>query len=385
MNFNMSPFPNNLFMMNPNMVNMNNNNFFNPNLMNNQFQIMQMNQLNQMFQMNPLMMQNMNIQNFNNNILINPNQKHLVDKIINFYQKQEKSYMNYNEPYQIKQLLNNLDISCPLLKEGNDIADPLSYIKEKKKLIKFINHDFKIFNVKVPISIDKKTLYSIARLYKGGYYSDILLIYMNCILFKDESPIDSIGDGDYVIIIESEYYLDDTYFNSLINKNNNKKKINLMLETPKGRRNIIIPSDTKLSEIYKALILHFGYDYYFIYKDKKITEKDERVIENGKTVLAYQSNVYNYLSILTILGKEIFLNIKSKDERGNYGRIVFQNFPVGLLNSVKQLLNYIEVQTNYKIKNLFLGGKEINLEENESFGSLGIKGDTNCTIIYYNK
>ena len=50
---------------------------------------------------------------------------------------------------------------------------------------------------------------------------------MNCILFNDESSIESIGDGDYIIIIESEYYIDDTYFNSLINQNNNKeKKIN---------------------------------------------------------------------------------------------------------------------------------------------------------------
>ena len=235
----MNPFPNNCFMMNPflnnnpNMFNINNNNnLFLPNLMNNQFQMMQMNQLNQM---NSLMMPNMNIRN-NNNFFINPNQKFLIDQIINFYQKKEKSYMNYNEPYQIKQLLNNLDINNPLLKAGNDIEDPLTYIKEKKKLIRFINHDFKIFNVKVPISIDKKTLYSIAKLYKVGYFLDTLLIYMNCILFKDESPVDCISDGDFVVIIESEYYLDDTYFNNLIKQNNNKEKMNLMLETPKEKK-----------------------------------------------------------------------------------------------------------------------------------------------------
>ena len=192
--------------------------------------------------------------------------------------------MNYNEPYQIKQLLNNLDINNPLLKARNDIEDPLTYIKEKKKLIRFINHDFKIFNVKVPISIDKKTLYSIAKLYKVGYFSDTLLIYMNCILFNNESPIDCISDRDFVVIIESEYYLDDTYFNNLIKQNNNKEKMNLMLETPKRKKNIIIPSDTKLSELIKALTLHFGYDYRFYYKNNIITEKDERVVEKGLPV-----------------------------------------------------------------------------------------------------
>ena len=40
--------------------------------------------------------------------------------------------MNYNEPNQIKQLLNNLDINSLLLKEGNDIDDPLPYVNEKK-------------------------------------------------------------------------------------------------------------------------------------------------------------------------------------------------------------------------------------------------------------
>ena len=41
---------------------------------------------------------------------------------------------------------------------------------------------------------------------------------MNCILNKDESSINSISDGDFIVIIEDIYYLDDTYFNLLDNK-----------------------------------------------------------------------------------------------------------------------------------------------------------------------
>ena len=80
-----------------------------------------------------MMMQNpMNNQN-QNYFYINPNQKFLVDKIIKFYRGSGKNtYMNYNEPNQIKQLLNNLDTNSPLLKEGNDIIDPFPYIHEKK-------------------------------------------------------------------------------------------------------------------------------------------------------------------------------------------------------------------------------------------------------------
>ena len=176
----MNAFPNN-FPINLNgfnnqnmMMNMNNNNIFFPNLMNNQIQMMQImqmnqmnqlnqmnqiNQVNQMNQMNPMnqmaMMQNNMDEQNQKNFVLNPDQKPLIDKIIKFYQGSKKTiYMNYNEPNQIRQLVNNLDTNSPLLQKGNDISDPLPYIHEKKKSIRFINHDSKIFNVKVPISFD---------------------------------------------------------------------------------------------------------------------------------------------------------------------------------------------------------------------------------------
>ena len=136
----MNAFPNNMFpfnpnpFVNPNMNNMNNNINFFPNLINNQFQMMPMMNNNQMMQMNQmLMMPNVNNQNNNNNgFNMNQNQKHLVDKIIDFYQKSGRKYMDYSEQNQIRQLLNNLDTNSPLLKEGNDIDDPLPYVNEKK-------------------------------------------------------------------------------------------------------------------------------------------------------------------------------------------------------------------------------------------------------------
>ena len=123
--------------------------FFNPNFMSNQNQIMPIMPL--MF-MNQTMEGNIN----NQNNFINTNQKDLVDTIISFFQKNERGYMNYNEKNQIINLLNNLDTNNPMLNEGYNIAEPLPHIKEENKLIKFINHDFKISKVKVPISIDKK-------------------------------------------------------------------------------------------------------------------------------------------------------------------------------------------------------------------------------------
>ena len=266
-----------------------------------------MNLMNQIImEMNQMMMGNMNNQN-NKFIIQNP--KNLVDKIINFYQEKNRIFMNYNEKYQISKLLENLDTKSPLLKEEKDIRDPLSYIKEKKKLIKFINHDFKIINVKVPTSIDKMTLYQIADLYKSLVGAEFLLVYMNCILNKDESSIESITDGDFVIIIEDIYYLDDTYLNLLTDKNNIGKKKNVGLSFDTGLRiNLIIPMKTKFSHLYKALILHFGCNYEFHYNGQKIDYSNNDIVPENSNICVYQ---YNEIlgNTLRIFGKKIELKI----------------------------------------------------------------------------
>jgi len=415
MNQNMNAFPNNMFPFNQNqfnnqnMNNMNNNNNFFPNLINNQFQMMPMminnpmmpmmninqmmqmmnnNQMmpmmniNPMMQMNQMMMPNMDNQNNNNMFNMNQSQKLLVDKIIEFYQKNGRKYMDYSEPNQIKHLLNNLDTNSPLLKEGNDIDDPLSYVNDKKKVIKFINHDFKIYNVKVPISIDKKTLYDIAGLYKTIPVAKTLLIYMNCILHNDESSIDCIGDGDFVIIIENIYYLDDTYYNSLNNINYTGKKKNVTLEIHGSKRNMIVPSDTKLYQLYKAFIFKFGcgFKFIYLYDGKDINEQDERDYLEGYIISFYE---YDFVkTYINILGKKIKLKLDFIDNIGKikYGSSISKF--VGVYNSTKEFTQTIEFQEDIKIKRFYLGNKEINLEENRSFFSLGIKEDAYGKILF---
>ena len=136
----------------------------------------------------------------------------------------------------------------------------------KKKWFRFRNHDSKIFNVKVPISFDKKTLYDIAHLYKSISFSKILLIYNNTILNEDEGSIDCISDGDFVVIIEDIYYLDHTYYNKFKYPNSGGEKMNVYLKINGTiQSSLFAPSNTKLSQLYKALILHFGSDYMFLF------------------------------------------------------------------------------------------------------------------------
>ena len=293
--------------------------------------------------------------------------------------------MNYNEPNQIRQLVNNLDTNSPLLQKGNDISDPLPYIHEKKiKSIRFINHDSKIFNVKVPISFDKKTLYDIAHLYKSISFSRILLIYKNSILREDEGSIDCISNGDFVVIIEDIYYLDHSYFNKFKYPNSGGEKMNVYLKINGATQPLFVPSNTKLSQLYKALILHFGSDYIFLFSSNKIHEKDDRIINNGSYIEGIKSGgVKSGYGI--IFGKKIKLKIKSKDIKGKEINMNESSvgLEVGIYDSIKKLIEYIEIQNNIKVKSLSLKGKNINFEEDRSLASLGIKEDCKGQVITY--
>ena len=396
MNPNFNPFLNN-FNINqnqnfnnfyPNIPAMNINNFQYP------FPMMQMNQMiipYMNYQMNNNINQNQNINNpinMNYNFK-NQNQKKLVDEIIEFYQKNGRRYMNYNEPNQIKKLLDNLDVNSPNLKEGNDIEDPLSYIHEKKKLIKFINQDSKIINVLVPISINKETLYQIARLYKASrYHSKILLIYANCILNENYEPIDNISDDDYIIIIENKYYLDDSYFNSFRNINNLNKSTRIKNVKIKLNSNIIplfVSNGTKLSEIIKALIFYLSSDYFFVFNGQKYNEEiisnrknDMEIPYDNITIECYSLNIISGDGI--ILGKKINLKIACSDDLGTNFNYLRSNYCSGLLNSIKNLIELIELQNNVKVKKVYLEQKEINFKEDKSLASLGIKNDSTLIL-----
>lgn len=288
--------------------------------------------------------------------------------------------MNYEEKNQIMYLLNHLNPNYSFIK-GNDIEDPLYYVNEKKKLIKFVNCDFKLFNVKVPISISKKDLYLIA----GYFYRvlrttkiSLLLIYMNCILNCDESSIDCISDGDFVIIIEPNYYSDDSYLNILINQNEKRIKKNVILRyNDYTNRNLIIPYNTTLGQLYKALIIKYGKNYIYIYNGYQLKEIDDKNIPEGSTILMVDTNVVPGLSI-NIIGKEVNLKIFEKF-RNKFKKLATIN--IGSLNSIKDIINYIEIGYKKKIKKIFIGEKEIKLDEDRSIKSLGKMGSIDLNII----
>jgi hypothetical protein len=263
---------------------------------------------------------NMNINNF----WININQISLLLAIIDFYHKNENEFVDINDKYQIMNIMNRLNPNLSTLKQDNEILDPLHYINKPKKVVKFVNSDFKLFNVKIPTFIDKIDLYSIASLYSSLRISDILLISNNCIIKKDESSLDFISEGDLIIIIENRIYPDDSYYNSLLINNNNSKVMNVIWKNSSGLNinNLQFPTNITILQMKKAIYLKFGYNNKEI-SCKWFSKKNDETL--GKLpfclTLPYEKLNQNMSYYINYLGKKIMLRIK-RSEHKRYLEIV---------------------------------------------------------------
>ena len=201
-----------------------------------------------------------------NNFYINLNQINSINDIINFYKNNGMDEMNFNQKFQIMNLINHLNPDLSLIKISDTIEDPLYYIHEYKINIKLINYNKTLYNVKIPTSITKSDLYSIAQTYKAFDFTNILLVHNNCILNKDESSINNISNNDIIIMVEDRYYSDETYYNSIIENKNSDEIIRVTLIDSTldlcgiMHINFNFPSDITLSQMFKAIYLKFGRD-----------------------------------------------------------------------------------------------------------------------------
>ena len=397
-------------MMNMNNNMMNTNNLMN-NIMLNQMSNLMMNINNMINQMNipindinsPIMGQNNN-NIFKANYNLSTDQMRLIKLIFKFYEDHKDSnknvFMNFEHPQQVKSLINHLFPNYSELKQiydddndkNNILGELLPYIHEEKKIIKFINSNKILYNIKIPCSITKSDLYGIAELYKGMMLSNILLIHNNNILNNDESSIEDISNGDSIIIIEDRIYPDNSYYLSIQKKyKNNNKKINVIFKEFRsliGTHNFVLSGMTTITEMINSINLFFGLDY-----------RNLRLMYNMITIEPKETTISNYFmrEMLTLTG------IKKQNERNlTECRIIGKNISAKLLNDKNEekykvvvgRLNNTKVlfcpdldhgfgffKDNLRgLYNIYINNKEIKYEDNQSFSSLGIKEDFVCRV-----
>ena len=298
-----------------------------------------------MMNMNMMNMNMMNMNMMNNQNAINPN-------LNNFNQN-----MNYNNLNQINQ----------------DVEDVLPYIKEPKKILRFSTiksvSDVNYINVKVPNSITKSDLYSIAKKYQTDYYSDIILSHNNFLLKNDNSSIESIPENSIINIIEDVDYPDESYYNNLLKKNEKEKKIQIGFIIPSGKyRYLLFPENITISEMIKAALSKLSLN------SKSVHIIDLNPNDNSKiNKLIYNQSFHiiqrNFLNYHWIFGKIVIATIKSKDKK-------VLDLHIGILNSTLQLINSIECNLNRKIKNVFINNVLIEREKEKSLASIGINENT---------
>ena len=367
--------------------------------MNPQFNMMQMNaQFN--------MMQNMNMVNQEEHIItqdgnieyegislkdiklfdlnnLTNKQLYLINEVIKFYLKNDNIYMNFENPIQILYILNFIEAKIDKCKYDNEykIEDPLYYIKEPKKQINFINTDYKIYKVNIPINITKFDLYTIARYYKTNKLNDIniLLLYKDNILNNDESSIDSISNNDFIKIIDIRNYQDNSYFNHLFY--NDKIKTNYVFVFSDGKKqNLVLPTDIKISQLLKAFYLKNGLEYNsykLIYNSLTLSPNDEQKFYRiGVSINIFVNYVTNYPYTF---GKIIQVHITYTDKR-----VEDWIFGIGLLNSINYIISKNESRVKRKVKTLSIKNLIIKRDDQRTLLSLGITKNFNCLIDFEN-
>ena len=144
--------------------------------------------------------------NFNNpNINFNPNQLQYMLQMNKPFNMSLPNNNFINENLPTENLYNSNEKISENLNNSNEKASEnlFPYIQGERNEITFINSKNEMKIVKIPISLRKDEIYSIAEKYKSNKYYQIKhLLHNTIILENDDSSIDCILNGDSIKIIE---------------------------------------------------------------------------------------------------------------------------------------------------------------------------------------
>ena len=335
-------------------------------------------------QMNQNMVPNHFLNNImNNQFATNQNFNQINPNIINMNQM----YQNFNQinPNMINmnQNLNNNNI----INQIDEAEDVLPYINEPKIIIKFSTVSSikkgTYITVKLPKSITKSDLYSIAKKYQEDYYSKIILSCNNYLLKEDDTTIEGIEEGSIINIIEDIEFPDGFYYRELMKKNENFEKVDFYFRIHCNsnviKQKIQFPKNITVSEMEKGAL--------------------SKLLLNSKSYKINEFSIINYGNKISSLNKKIF-DIYPYGHLENHWRfgklinaIIYENeiykcnVSIGILNSVKDLIYNIYLRFERKdLEKLSIGNHEFLVNEigNFSLKSIGINKDVNCKVVFSN-
>ena len=293
---------------------------------------------------------------------------------------EKKIFLNKNEGLMYEELEKEYKGSNSSNNNNDNIIDLFYYIKEEKKIIKFINSDYKSYSIKIPISINKSDLYSIADNYKSHPSLKFILSYKNIMIKEDESSIEEIPEGAEINIIEERYIPNTCYYDSLKKKYGNDDIRNITFKKSDGYQKVLqFPGKATLSDVKISFYNKYGLNenMNLLYSAEKLKDNDERMIKDITSSSSFFMYIYDPMKIYNRkeFGKIIFGNLTAKIKTGEKEDIQNFKIEIGALESTSKLYRKIEslLCKSKKIKKLYLDNKEINKEDVESLKFLGIK------------
>ena len=383
---NYSNYMNNMMNMTFSNMNMNNiNNNYNNNNMNIRYSNnmnMRYNNMNMGYNNNMDDIMNMSFDNFQMLKLMNNNHNQMNNMNMSFNENQNMNMNNNNQMANLKQNNGNDNIyyrkininrninnvyKCNEFKDG--VYDPLYYINEPKKILKFStiktlkNNSF--IQVKIPISLAKSDLYSIARYYQECYYSNIILSYNNYLLKEDESSIEGIPENSVINIIEDADYPDESYYYKILEENKDEKFRQIIFHLNSKNYPISLPENIELDKdkMQKAVFskLHLNEKQYKLISLGTYSFKNYRIDEIGE-------NCKN-----SFFGKKIKAIFMYKN--------LEMNVDIGTLNSIKTLIKSIINRIgDRKVIGIIIGMNKFRKNDEKSLLSIGINKDFKCSL-----
>ena len=383
MNYNNNNYMNNMMNMTFSNMNMNNlrNNYNNNNIRYSNNMNIRYNNMNMGYNNNMDDIMNMSFDNFQMLKLMNNNYNQMMDMNMSFNKNQNMNLNNNNNQMaNMKQYNGNDNIyyrKINLNKINNNgfknnelkdaVEDPLHYMNGPKKVLKFstiktLKND-SFIKVKVPTSLTKSDLYSIARYYQDCYYSNIILAYNNYLLKEDESSIEGIPENSVINIIEDVDYPDESYYNKILEKYKNKKFNQIVFDLNSKKHSIALPENIKFDEMKKAVFskLHLNEKQFKLIRYATYSSYNYRIDEVGE------------MCRHVLFGKKIkaFFMYKNKE----------MNVNIGTLNSIKNLIRNINnTLGDKKAIRIGIGMNKFGKNDEKSLSSVGINKDFKCSL-----
>ena len=154
--------------------------------------------------------------------------------------------------------------------------------------------------------------------------------------------------------------------------------MNVVIHFNNGTKiNMILPGDTTVSEMIKALNLRCGIENKYnklIYNAVPLISNDQRkikdVFHNGEKIFSIKADNPPYT-----IGKTVVIDISYTEKN-----IEHWVFDIGLLNSINLVIRKVESFHHRIVKRLFVKGYELNRNDDRCLLEIGIKENFDCLI-----